>query len=145
MRLRTRFAFSFLLLAILLSGCEGRDPNWKETYPVTGEVYVDGSPVAGLKVQCTDLAGLDKENPTLSGALTDDQGKFVISTYESADGMPVGEYVLTFTWGDYNSISRSFGPDKLKNKFADPKKSEHKFTVEKGKPTDLGRIELTTK
>lgn len=37
------------------------------------------------------------------------------------------------------------GPDKLKDKYSDPKKSECKVTVEKGKPADMGQIDLTTK
>lgn len=112
---------------------------------MTGEVYVDGAPAAQVVIQCTNVLGLDKEQPTISKAVTDDAGKFEISTYESGDGMPEGDYVLTFTWGDYNAIARSYGPDKLKNKYADPDKSEHKFTVVKGEPTDLGRIDLQTK
>jgi hypothetical protein len=146
MLFRTRLAFLFLSLMFLFGACGGRDPNWKETHPVTGEVYVDGAPAAMLLVNCTDLAGIDTEQPTLSKAYTDDAGKFEISTYETGDGMPEGEYVLTFMWGKFDAISRGYsGPDKLKDKYLDPKKSEHKFTVEKGKPTDLGRIELTTK
>ena len=138
-------AISAICLLLVFCSCAKKDPNRKETYPVAGEVYVDGQPAANLAVYCTDVKGLDKERPTLSSAFTNDEGKFEISTYESADGIPEGEYILTFMWGQMNKISGYGGPDKLKSKYNDPKKSEHKFTVEKGKPTDLGRIELTTK
>lgn len=140
-----RLAVPFLFLTLLFASCGGSDPNRKEVFPVTGEVYVDGAPVAQVAVQCTNVAGIDSEQPTVSKAITNEEGKFEISTYESADGVPEGDYVLTFTWGDFNAISRSFGPDKFKGKYADPKKSEHKFSVVTGKPTDLGRFDLTTK
>jgi hypothetical protein len=133
------------MFCLLLCSCGEQGPPRKETYPVTGEVYVDGKPAAKLAVRCTDVDGIDKESPTLSSAFTDEMGKFQIATYESADGVPEGEYVLTFTWGEWNLISGQYGgPDKLNNRYNDPKTSDQRFKVEKGKPTDLGRIELTT-
>ncbi len=146
MRWTTRLAVPSLLLTLLFCSCSDKDPNWKETYPVTGEIYVDGAPAAQLAVRCTDVNGLDKEQPTLSSAFTDEGGKFEISTYETGDGMPEGEYVLTFEWGQWNLVSGSYGgDDKLKGKYLDPKKSEHKFTVVEGEPTEIGRIDLKTK
>lgn len=131
---------------LLLCSCGKKDESRKETYPVSGVVTVDGQAVDALAVRCTDVNGLDKENPTISSAFTDEEGKFEISTYESADGMPAGEYVLTFMWGEWNMISGSYGgPDQLKDRYADPKTSEVKFTVKEGEPTELGTIELTTK
>jgi hypothetical protein len=133
--------------AVLLCSCsEERDPSWKETYPVTGEVYVDGQPVEGLYVQLHPVAGVDTTNPTFSGAMTDKDGKFAISTYEEGDGVPAGEYTLTFMWGQLNLFSMQYGgPDKLNNKYNDPKTSSFRVSVANGEPTDLGRIELTTK
>ncbi len=145
MRLTTTVMIPGILLMFLFCSCKSRDPNWKETHPAKGEVYVDGQPAEFLRVMCTNVNGIDKENPTVSSATTDKDGKFEISTYEKGDGLPEGEYVLTFMWGQLDRISGYGGPDKLKQKYLDPKKSEHKFTVVKGKPTDLGRIELKTK
>jgi len=99
-----------------------------------------------LQVACHDVKGIDTAAPTVSSAMTGPDGKFAISTYQSADGVPAGDYVLTFTWGTFNMISKSYGgPDKLKGRYADLQKSQHRFTVEPGKPTDLGRIELSAK
>ncbi len=145
MQLATRTTIPAILLILFLCSCNSRDPNWKETHPASGEVYVDGQPAELLRVRCTNVAGMDKENPTVSSATTDKEGKFEISTYEQADGLPEGEYVLTFMWGELNPISGYGGPDKLKKKYLDPKKSEHKFTVVAGEPTDLGRLDLKTK
>ena len=78
-------------------------------------------------------------------AFTDEEGKFEISTYESSDGVPAGEYALTFMWGKWNMSGSYGGPDKLNDRYTDPKTSEVKVTVKDGEPTDLGTIELTTK
>jgi hypothetical protein len=110
---------------------------------VTGVVVVDGQPTAGLMVMCHDVKGLDTEHPTKSSAFTDENGRFEISTYEKADGVPEGEYMLTFAWCDFNAFSMGFGPDKLNERYTDPETSEYRVTVEAGKPNDLGRIELS--
>jgi 5-hydroxyisourate hydrolase-like protein (transthyretin family) len=135
------------MCCLLFCSCgekEGQDR--KETFPVTGVVHVDGKAIAKLAVRCTDVNGMDRQNPTKSSAFTDEDGKFEISTYEKSDGMPEGDYVLTFQWGQWNMISASYGgPDKLNGRYMDPAESEVKFTVKAGEPTDLGTIELTTK
>jgi 5-hydroxyisourate hydrolase-like protein (transthyretin family) len=132
-------------LCILFCSCEKQDESRKETFPVTGIVSVDGSPVAELAVYCTNVAGMDTENPTTSSAFTDAEGKFEISTYKAADGVPAGDYVLTFKMGKMNVMARSYEGDKFKGRYADPKTSEVKFTVKDGEPNDLGTITLTTK
>ena len=147
MAVRIRRLALMAACCLLLCSCGKEEAFRKETFPVTGEVYVDGQPAAQLRVECHDVAGMDKEHPTVSQCYTDDGGKFQIATYEAADGVPEGEYVLTFMWGQYNAISASYGgPDKLNGRYSDAKSSDaQRIKVEKGKPTELGRIELTTK
>jgi hypothetical protein len=135
-----------VIFCLFICSCGGDDQSRKETFAVQGEVFVDGQPAEQVAIRCIDVAGIDKEAPTTSAAFTDEDGKFEISTYESADGVPEGEYVLTFEWGQWNAVSGAYGgPDKLKNRYKDPRKSQTRFKVEKGKPTDLGRIELSSK
>ena len=112
---------------------------------MSGTVSVDGQPAALLSVTLHDVNGMDQEIPTISAATTKEDGTFAISTFEAEDGVPAGEYVVTFKWGKYNAFSKSFDGDKLKGKYNDPHKSEVKVTVTEGQPTDLGRIELSTK
>ncbi len=135
-----------LTLCVLLCSCGRSGQPRKETFPVTGEVSVDGKSVERLAVTCHAVQGIDTEHPTYSQAFTDKDGKFKISTYQQADGVPEGEYAITFFWGEMNLLSMTYGgPDKLKDRYNDPKKSTFRIKVEKGKPTDLGKIELTTK
>jgi hypothetical protein len=139
-------ALPVLLLIAFTAACAKQASDRKETYPVTGEVYVDGRPAPMIQVNLHNLAGIDQQQPTHSSAFTDDAGKFEVSTYEQGDGVPEGEYVLSFVWGQFNMVSMQYGgPDKLKDKYADPKTSTFKVRVEKGKPANLGRIELETK
>ena len=133
-------------VCLLSCSCGDKIPDRKPTFPVTGEVYVDGQPAAQLQVTCHDVKGIDTADPTVSAALTDQDGKFAVSTYQSGDGVPEGEYVLTFVWGKFDLISKSYGgADRLKGRYSDPQKSAWRFRVEAGKPIDLGCIELSTK
>ena len=146
MRAVTKRTAVAAICCLLLCSCGKREPYRKDTYPVTGEVYVDAQPAAELQVYCHSVAGIDAMDPTVSSALTDKTGKFEISTYESADGVPEGEYVLTFTWKEYSPITGGYdGKDKLDGRYSNPKQSRFRFKVEKQKRTELERIHLSTK
>jgi len=129
----------------LLSGCGGGE-NRKATFPVTGVVIVNGQPAEAVRITLNDVKGMDPNQPTYSETFSDKDGKFSVSTYEKGDGVPEGEYTLTFYWGTINPLNMQYGgEDKLKQKYTDPATSKIKVKVEKGKPTDMGRIELSTK
>lgn len=137
-----------LVAALGLCSCGDKIniPNRKPTFPVTGTLIVDGSPAEDVQVVCHSVTGLDKENPTSSSTNTDKDGNFKIATYASGDGVPEGEYVLTFFWGHTDVFTKEYvGPDKLNDRFRDPKTATQKFTVTEGTPTDLGTIEITSK
>jgi 5-hydroxyisourate hydrolase-like protein (transthyretin family) len=134
-------------ICLLASSCGPKQAsNVKPTVPVKGEVYVDGKPAADVAITCENVQGQDAKNPTVSSAKTKEDGKFAISTYEKGDGVPEGEYGLAFTWREYSAFKHAYvGPEKLGKRYSDPKQSKVRFKVEKGKPVDLGKIELTTK
>ncbi len=148
--MKRRIAGCFLLVGaasvcLTITACSKTDTGRKVTIPVRGEVYVDGQPAAMLQVQCHPVGGIDREDPTVTQAVTDKEGRFQLSTYEAGDGAPLGEYKLTFVWQDFSMISASYsGPDKLKNRYRNPDSSEFTLTVEQGSAIDLGRIELST-
>ena len=143
----SRYTAGYLGLALLLvsTGCDSR-PGRKQTYPISGVVYVDGSPAANLAVRAHPTAGIDQKDPTVSSAFTDQDGKFTFSTFETGDGIPEGEYKLTFEWGEMNMLSMQYGgPDKLNSRYKDPETSKSVVKVGPDYPEDLGKIELTTK
>lgn len=140
----------WMLLPIVLVLCscgEEEVGNRKVTTPVTGQVTVDGKvPSTPIKITCVPVAGIDTDNPSESWCMTSEDGKFALSTYEDGDGVPPGEYTLTFVWGTMNLVSMSYGgPDQLKGRYKDPKTSEFRFTATEGEPVDMGTIALTTK
>ena len=117
----------------------------RQPFPSPARSRSMGQACRELAVTCHDTKGIDKADPTVSAAFTDEEGNFKISTFEAGDGVPVGDYVLTFAWGKMNLLTMQYSGDKFNGKYADPKTSTHKFTVKEGVPTDLGTIELTTK
>ena len=139
---------AFLLLFFCaIVGCGGEEPFRKTTSPVKGKVTVDGAaPGSEVQLECHSVAGMDSQHPTVSQTATDTDGNFAISTYAAGDGVPAGEYVLVFSWKDFNIMARAYsGPDKLKGRYSDPKTSPIKVSVKEGEPLDLGIIPLTTK
>ena len=117
------------------------------TTGVTGRVIVDGTPVpanAPLRVTC-HLLSASTQMPK-SQALTGDDGRFEISTYEQGDGVPAGDYALTFFWGKMNVMTGSYdAPDRLGGRYQDVTKSVIEFTVSESEAAvELGYIELTS-
>ena len=123
-----RHVFFLATFLCFICSCSKEDEgDRKETFPVTGQVVVDGSPAEGVSVTCQAVSGIDKQNPTVSGATTDKEGNFAISTYKAGGGVPNGDYVLTFFLRTRNAFTREFGPDKLHHRYKDPKTSTFKF------------------
>lgn len=136
------FRFCIISAMLILCGCTPPGPARKPTVAVTGEVYSQGKPAADVAVTLHDRKGMDKDLPSTSSAMTDQNGKFFVSTYEAGDGAPEGEYTVTFSWGQINRISMQYEGDKFKGKYSSPDNSKFQIKVEKGKPVDMGRIEL---
>jgi hypothetical protein len=130
----------------LLSGCGEEMPNGPRvpTFPVVGQIVVDGKPPDYLAVNLEPQFDKPGVIPA-SSAFTDKEGKFAISTFETGDGAPPGKYKLTFQWGQINLLNGQYGgPDKLKGRYKKAADSKHEITVTDQK-IDLGTIELTTK
>lgn len=117
------------IAAILVSaGCgDGR----VATAPVSGQVLVDGQPVAGAVVvlhPAEDASGLaagaEKLRPM---GHTDEDGSFALGTWKSSDGAPAGRWRATVEWYAANNATESTDPesaeaevDRLGGAYADP-------------------------
>ncbi len=130
------------VLVASLAGC-GEPPKGGprvEVFPVGGEVFVDGAPAIGATVNLHSEGA-----PAPSTAQVDESGKFAIATYGAADGAPVGTYKLTVIWPAPVGISgRLDGPDRLGDRYSDPKESEYVVEVVDG-PVTIPKLELTAK
>jgi len=137
-----------ILAAACFAGCS-RDaefnPVRKKTFPVTGKVTVNGKePGAAIEINCVVISEADTDPARVSNSVANTQpdGTFKVWTYDTDDVAPEGEYGLTFSWRDYNMMSKAYtGPDKFKGRYGDGKKSEYKLSI-KDKPVDLGVIDL---
>ncbi len=133
-----------LVVGWTMGGCSKKKDEVVMT-PVKGVVIIDGEPREMVAVRCHPTDENAGMIASIGQAFTDKNGAFTISSISSGDGLPAGEYVLTFEWGQMNYLTNQYGgPDKLNGRYKDPKQSKVKFKVEENKPVDLGRIELTT-
>jgi len=141
--MNVRFAVAVWLLTFMMTlGCGRRQfggPRVKTT-PLTGIVHVDGEPAEMVTVQCVPADGSPDTNRALMTS-TNADGEFVLSTYESGDGLPAGTYRLAFTWVPFGARKQ----DKLNGHYADPQKSRISVEVLDGEANDMGIVELSTK
>lgn len=138
----------FLILPVSLSGCgSDADPNKginvKPTVQVTGKVLVDGvAPETPVAINAHVVGTADSGQPPSSG-VTGKDGVFSLNTYNAADGMPVGEYKLTFLWGQMSMHRGMQGADQLGGQYSEPGKSQFTVKVTESKDVlDIGVFEL---
>ena len=141
-------ASTVLLSVIVIAGCGGstgpQGGPRVETTTVKGVVKVDGAVVPYLRVTAIPANGPGAV-PMEPSALTDTEGAFSLSTYETGDGVPAGEYKLTFVWGQISLLNGQYSGDKFNGKYSKADTSEIRLTVASGDEThDLGVIELTS-
>ena len=82
--------FLLVLSLVVSAGC-GDSINQK-TYPVTGEVRLDGKPFKGLTVVLRPVDKTNFKRQEIPQGITDENGKYTIYTYVSNDGAPAGDY-----------------------------------------------------
>jgi hypothetical protein len=92
------------------------------THPVKGQVFLDGCPLPGARINFYEMAA-GKKPARRADAITDADATFVMSTYTAFDGVPAGEYVVTVT---------APAPSKVPDRYTKPQTSELKVTVKKG-------------
>jgi hypothetical protein len=122
-------------VSLLAAGCarEQQGPERLPTVPVRGLVTVGGLPAPSLTIRLHSLDTPQGEAAVYAAkpsAMTEGDGTFAVSTYESGDGVAPGTYAVTFEWLTYNRLQNAYGgPDKLGGKYSDPVKSPYKVTV----------------
>ncbi len=124
----------FLLpLGLLLGpGCGGPPPRPK-LVKASGQVLVDGKPLEHGALQFIP----DKGRPAT--ATIGSGGRFVLSTYDPADGCPPGKYKVTvFSMEDVDKTTRRWDAPQ---KYNDLETTDIEVAVDK--PTDALQIQLT--
>jgi len=80
-------------------------------------------------------------------AVVDPDGSFRLSTYETCDGAPAGEYAVTVVWPSFTTDplgEETPGPDRLRKRYADARRSAFRATIREG-DNQLPPFELTAR
>lgn len=117
---------AFAACVIMLLGCGDRRLPRR---PVSGSVQVDGEPAGGAVVVLHPVVGsvrseAEKIRPT---GTCDRDGRFVLGTWELADGVPPGRWKATVQWFTAAGADAGKDPeisdtekDRLGNLYGDP-------------------------
>ena len=151
MWISTKANFLLLFSFMVISGC-GEESSFKSTVPVfpaSGKILYLGKPLAGVILI---FHSTDVNQKIKSQATTDNDGKFVATTFKTADGAPEGDYTITLVVPSNESDSsredaategqfRKEGPVRFPSKYQNPSTSPLKVKVTKNQP-DLGILEI---
>jgi hypothetical protein len=130
---------SVIAISVSLVGCSdgGVVVEKLPVFPVEGQVKFNGKATPGAQVALHPV-GISKpgEKPSARATVQPD-GTFKITTYDSGDGAPEGEYKVTVEWrplvqsgGDWHQ-----GPNTLPAKYASPTTTDLKANVVAGSNT----------
>ncbi|GIX04889.1 MAG: hypothetical protein KatS3mg114_0758 [Planctomycetaceae bacterium] len=122
------------ILWIALGGCS-RTVSVPETFPVKGQVLFRGKPLPGVRVTFHPQQSSGKFVWKSEG-LTGPQGEFTLSTGAIGNGVPPGEYAVTFEWprvvSDRNNSGLETEVDVWQGKYADAAHSPFRVIITKG-------------
>ncbi len=124
------------VVSVLLASCggSGRPP----VYPVSGSLKVKGAPATGAFVVFHPRGEQDRRALKPHGRVGLD-GTFRLTTFDTNDGAPEGEYAVTVVWpaeaGPHSPDPGETGPDRLGGRFADPVKPVRTVVVHSGDTT----------
>ena len=151
MWISTKPHFLHLVFCTVILGC-AEESSFKATVPVfpaSGKILHLGKPLAGVILI---FHSTDVNQKIKSQATTDNDGKFVATTFKTADGAPEGDYTITLVVPNNESDStredaaterqiRKEGPVLFPSKYQNPATSPLKVKVTKNQP-DLGILEI---
>ena len=128
--------------ALVLAGasCSNKDT----IYPVSGQVTYKGAPASGAAVFFHRQGGDPIDEPTILGIVQAD-GSFELVCGPLGKGAPPGNYDVLIEWKRVTGPGKprpQTGPDRLKGRYADPKRPLLHATVE-ARANHLPPFELT--
>jgi len=101
-------------------------------HPTAGRLLTAaGKPAAGATVSFHPV-GRAEALPFTPFGDVDADGNFRLTSYQSGDGAPAGDYDVTVSWRTASPEGEAIGPDRLKGKYANPKKPLCRATVREG-------------
>jgi hypothetical protein len=125
-----RLLLGGLLLTPLALGCGQPGPVCHRT---RGQVLFRDEPVAEAQVVFHPQHPIATDQKPV--AFTDAQGRFELTTLQRNDGAPEGDYLITVELRDVRIVADEpvrDGPNLLPAKYADPKTTDLRYTVQRG-------------
>ncbi len=98
-----RQSYGLFVCGVLLMtgvGCSSSNVPMQRTYKTTGRVLLDGQPVGGLDVRFIPKDKTEFKLEETPLGRTDEQGNFTLTTYNTGDGAPAGEYLVAVSYPD---------------------------------------------
>src|SRR5687767_1729557 len=92
-----RLSSLFALSVASLIGCGSSDEPRVAVHPVSGKISVGGESPVGAQI-ILHQAGAAQERKFSPTAKVAKDGTFKVTSYQSGDGAPEGEYVATVVW-----------------------------------------------
>jgi hypothetical protein len=124
------------VLMLTLVGCTSR----KSVVPVRGKVFLGGKPADGALVVFNPVGENDPNTVRPQGTVGSD-GAFEMTTYKEKDGVPPGEYKVSFVWLiEHPKTKKEWSP--LPARYMDPQQSGVRVTIGEG-TNDLQPFTLT--
>jgi hypothetical protein len=99
--------FCALLAICCLSGCGGASDGLVK-HQVTGQVLVNGVPEKGVAVCFRHTDPSVTKNAACPVGVTDEEGRYALSTNGPMDGAVSGKYTVTFHWPQGGTSMRDF-------------------------------------
>lgn len=136
--LRLSLLIAMVASAPLLTGCSKKETR-KPVFVVTGKVTYNSSPIENATIVFHPI-GEEGPNAVKSRGKTDAQGNFKLTTYDTNDGAPAGEYQVTVE--QWLAGRPDEGPsNRLPAYLSKPESSGLKATVNKA-PTEVPTFEI---
>jgi hypothetical protein len=128
--------FCSTVVLCLLASCSKPPLPGPQPHPVHGKIVYRGQPAKGFRVTFHTTMAWKGAQFRPSG-MTDENGEYRLRSYQSDDGAPAGEYVVTFEWPQQlntpdldDAVQRTM--DRLQGLYNNPKKSRFKAVVHEG-------------
>ncbi|MFO0818246.1 MAG: hypothetical protein U1A77_09915 [Pirellulales bacterium] len=119
-----RFLICWIVVGLVgLTGCSGGGSG-PVKHPVVGRFVVNGTPAEQVAVTFHHADGEKAGEYRYATAVTDQEGRFELSTTGDKDGAVEGTYRVTFSWLSSKDLDAY---DMLSGAYSDP--SQSKFTV----------------
>jgi len=107
--------------------------NRKPVQPAKAKVLLDGSPIPGAMVSLETLDEKQKKYFRTSDGMVEADGTVVFSTYNAADGVPVGDYIATVALRQPKfEPSGKLGPSLLPERYLESQTSGLKVQIRTG-------------